>query len=1395
MENVTTGKVGKYELIRVLGRGGMGEVLLARDLDLDRRVAIKRPLKSAMADGLARFQVEAKAATLRHPNIPAVYEMGVQDGLPFIAMEFVEGEGLDKIIDSGKQLDLITKLGIIEQVCSALSYAHEKGIIHRDIKPANIIVQPDGVAKIIDFGIAKIQADEKTGLTQTAQVIGSLHYIAPERFKPGPIDGRVDIFSAGVTLFKLLTGEEPFTGGESTASYKIVNEAATPLATYLRDYPPELDEIIAKSLAKNPDDRYATGDDFADALHEVIEVLKRSRVSELFSDAERLATERRFSPALELLEEAVRLDPANTQVRKLRKFVREHQERLRRAERIRECTARADIALLSGSFEEALAELKEAQSFDITSAEIRERIRLVEDKKRRHERTTLALGESEAARQRGDITAALRIVAKALVDDPDHEKLVASHAALTKQAEIETQRSRILEILDLARKELEARNLDAAESLLGEAESIDVQYPETESLRGELTRFKEQEQRREALEEIHARVKEFIKTESYIQATELLDRAIAKLPNEALLHRLKAEVDAESQRAEARRFVEGAISRAEELFSSSPFEALAVLQNALDKMPGNEQLLSNERSLRRQLDALRGDQIRSDTLHRVQELMAGKQFDKAIGVLQSYEIEFGHHADIEDLLVFAREELANQIRRILIERCTSEGRALVRDGRLDEAIHLLETGIDQTADASLSRLLQEVREQQVEFSRRLAVLQKRVTLLRERGELDEAIRLLQEHLAGSPGNSALRELLATLRAELDATKATAQAIDAANEAIRKRDFAGGLESLQLVLSAYGESPELSRAIRDLQAERSLYAQEVVGQSIESARAALLKNDPQAALACLKSATQWMEFADQQKQADWQRIGQSVKKALERAVPAAGSGAVFDEQLLKIETTKPRKMPIWAIAAAALALMGGLIWHFALGGKLVSPFSKPEPPSTGGGRPLTGPTPPPSHKGTLVIQVNEKGTNLPVKEASVYDKDALKDFTKADGSIRLHVDSGKHSIRVSAFGYADSSPISSSVAENEQQALRFELVKSAGSAKQDPTAYLSIHSTPGATVSLGNEQRGVTNSDGDLPISVPPGSYPLVLAETGYTSMSQNLTVKAGEHREITIPLPSIVKAVVQPPFVAFYASANPIVQGQSTVLNWNTSNATEVMIDQGIGGVDGSSQTTVKPQTTTTYTLTAKGEGGTVVRPVIITVSPKVLPPAITAFSASPSQIVQGQSTVLSWSTSNASEVTIDQGIGRVDGTSHAKVSPLFTTTYTLTAKGDGEPVVHMVNIDVRIAEPKIALQAAVDKYYSAFNAHDVGKIQAAWSGMTGGQAKTYEKQFKDYPKTTSTGDCRGASPVISGDTADWACTETTIVDPGAKNPTTSHHNIHFRFAKKGGEWVIVDRD
>src|SRR5580698_2212288 len=225
--------IGKYEVTGVLGRGGMGVVYQAEDKRIGRLVAIKTLTEgfSSQADMMERFYREAHAGILHHPNIVIVYDLGDQDGVPFIVMEHVTGEPLDKIIASGRQLPLIDRLSIIEQVCSALGYAHERGVVHRDIKPANVIVQPDGHAKIVDFGIARVQSSNaETGLTRTGNVIGTIHYIAPERLK----------------------GQLPFGGEDITVLQKLVNEPHPPLRTYLSNYPPQLDAILDRALAKDP---------------------------------------------------------------------------------------------------------------------------------------------------------------------------------------------------------------------------------------------------------------------------------------------------------------------------------------------------------------------------------------------------------------------------------------------------------------------------------------------------------------------------------------------------------------------------------------------------------------------------------------------------------------------------------------------------------------------------------------------------------------------------------------------------------------------------------------------------------------------------------------------------------------------------------------------------------------------------------------------------------------------------------------------------------------------------------------------------------------------------------------------------------------------------------------
>jgi eukaryotic-like serine/threonine-protein kinase len=1437
MENVSAGKIGKYEIIKVLGRGGMGEVLLAQDIDLGRRVAIKRPFKSALEEGLARFQVEARAATLRHPNIPTVYEMGVQDGLPFIAMEFVEGEPLDKIIASGRPLDMITKLRIIEQVCSALGYAHANGIIHRDIKPANVIVQTDGVAKIIDFGIAKVQDGEgKAGLTQTSAVIGSLHYIAPERFKGGPIDGRVDIFSAGVTLFKLLTGEEPFTGGEATASYKIVNEAHSSLATYLHDYPPVLDEIVAKSLAKNPDDRYLTGEDFADALHDVIEDLKRTRVAELFDDAERLTTESRYVPALELLEEAAKLDPANTQVRKLRKFVREHQERLRRAERLRECTLKADEALLAGNFEEALNQLRDAQNLDPTSTDIRQKIQAVEEKKRRAEISAKALADAEQARNRGDVTAALRIVTRALQEDPDNRKLSAINGILTRQAEKEAQQGKILELLEQARRELTARNLSAAEKFVAEAESLDPAHLETDKLRRELTKIKEQEERRVILDEIQKRVGEFLRTESLDQAADLLTRALERLPNEALLHRLKAEVDAEVGKVEAKRFVEASIAQARELFANAPTEALSVLQKALDRMPGDERLMTYERSLRQQMDAMQVEQVRARTLTNARELMTARQYDKAVGVLESFLVEFGHHGDIDDLLTFARDEQKRLQRSLIVERSAAEGRALIRDGRLDEAARLLETGIQETGDSSLSRLLEEIREQQAAFARKLEVLHKRVALLRERGELNEAILLLEEQLSAMPGNPALQELLAALKtdrqqkqqaefaykieaiqqrvagmrqrgelseaiqllreqltalpenktlqelvaslqAELEQKQVTGKAIASARAAAQRKEFSQGLDSLQAVVRAYGESAELTGALQEIQNQRSAYADEVVGKSIETARAALLKNDSQGALAALKGATQWMEFADAKRQADWQRIGQSVKKALEQSGTTASSGAAFDAQLSAIASAKPKKFPVWIVAAGGVALVAVaslVIW------RLKPPPSPPLPP-------------PQAH---IVVAKAPPGAEVRVDGNSV-------GLTDAQGNLSVPVSPGPHKLSVSKADFASFSDPDINVA--------------VGEIFRDPATLTPLGNSGSLAVSAvgGNAAKikvyvagvykGTVMNGSPLPLEV--GTYKVHYSAPGFedsTDKPVTISLKATTQDTYTLvamkaPLPNVGNLTVSTnPFAHILLDNNKRVEADAS------GKYTFEGLTPGPHTVDVSLDKFVS----------VSGKPVQVQANQYASLDARMDPVTPTGFlKADQTEIEEGQSVNLNWQVNNASSVALD---GSTVGPSGTKpVTPDHTTTYQLSANNGAVPI-QSVKVTVRpkvaVVQPPPPQPKVVETRNEAPTLPDRATLESALKGYTNVFAQasgkstkdcqsvfrgTLQGKLKDWAGTcdstksyeASEHSCQvGGSP----DSPTLACDQTIVIHPKSGDPSPSNNRKTFRFTKgSDGSWQV----
>ncbi|HCJ51953.1 MAG: serine/threonine protein kinase [Gallionellales bacterium CG_4_10_14_3_um_filter_54_96] len=273
-------QLGRYEVLGELGQGAMGVVYKAKDPLIDRQVAIKTINLSLAEDELdeyeGRFYQEAKAAgRLNHPNIVTIYDVGKSGDIAYIAMEFLQGRELRDIMRDDGNMPVDQVLDIVAQVASGLAYAHEHGIVHRDIKPSNIMVIRDGHAKITDFGIARMASSAVR--TQTGMVLGSPKYMSPEQVLGKDIDQRSDIFSLGVMLYEMLTGEAPFLGENVNAiMYQTLNAVPKAPSSLNAGVPEMLNFIVAKALAKERDDRYQNAKDFAADLRACREVIPRS---------------------------------------------------------------------------------------------------------------------------------------------------------------------------------------------------------------------------------------------------------------------------------------------------------------------------------------------------------------------------------------------------------------------------------------------------------------------------------------------------------------------------------------------------------------------------------------------------------------------------------------------------------------------------------------------------------------------------------------------------------------------------------------------------------------------------------------------------------------------------------------------------------------------------------------------------------------------------------------------------------------------------------------------------------------------------------------------------------------------------------------------------------------
>lgn len=368
-DSVPLARLGKYEILDVIGRGGMGTVYRARDPDIGRLVAIKA-ISGGFGDSpefIQRFLREAQlVGRLQHPNIVTVYDVGESDGVAYIVMEYLEGESLERIITRARNLRIVHKVGYMVGVCRGLQYAHQRHVVHRDIKPSNILITKDGGVKILDFGVARFtDISEAARQTRTGVVVGTLAYMSPEQISGLTASESMDIWAVGVTTYELVSYRKPFSG-ESFPQLidSILHEQPPPLRVLAPDCPPSLEKLVTSMLEKDPQLRLRSIDDFLPDLEKTYDNLAELSVRELLPLSVECLRSNDFRKAMELLQEILQIDSANAQARRLLEKVRSALEDTSVTAKLRSLVQAAKENLLRGDLSGARSAVESAIQID-----------------------------------------------------------------------------------------------------------------------------------------------------------------------------------------------------------------------------------------------------------------------------------------------------------------------------------------------------------------------------------------------------------------------------------------------------------------------------------------------------------------------------------------------------------------------------------------------------------------------------------------------------------------------------------------------------------------------------------------------------------------------------------------------------------------------------------------------------------------------------------------------------------------------------------------------------------------------------------------------------------------------------------------------------------------------
>ena len=741
--------LGKYEIITEIGRGAMGAVYKARDPLIDRLVALKTITggPTAQTNLLDRFYQEARSAgALQHPNIVTIYELGHEKNTPFIAMEYLEGESLDRIIEQHPVMPLSVKLGYIVRVCDALAYAHQHNVVHRDVKPANIMVTKEGVVKVVDFGIARLT---DMSMTQPNMMIGSRAYMSPQLYKGERADARSDIWAVGVSLYELLAYKRPFTGdSEAELMFHIIYEKPEDLLGLSPECTEELVPIVSKMLEKKSEDRFQSMEDVLHAIEPIWKAAQQATVTGLLADCQQLVVAKDLQRAQALLKKALHIDVGNSQAKSLLEKVSVELRRSEILPRLQEHVSRGEGFLKAGQLREAKAEVQAALGLDS-----------------KHE--------------------------------PAHKLLAEVEAAAAKAQQLEQK-------LKLTKQRLAEGALTEAAAALGQALEMDDANPQAQDLKRQIEEERVRREKRKKLGEILHRARTLWTELNYDECLTVIAAALQEFPNDPELKKLQesartdqAEQQKQRQMAEVRRL----------LGQQNFVEARKVLDILTNEHP-QDTAVKNLQNLALQEEQEQKRQKRLETeIASLRAMLGAGKYKQVVAKGEPLLQEYPQEYELKELVSYAQGEAAQQEQKRKEEEREKQIQGFLMCERYSEALDSARKAIEefpkQDAFRKLATEAEALKKEQDDRERARNEMQRRVREINSKinqDKITDAIDLAQQTMETMGPDPNVTQLLHGAEEKRKKKDDVEKKVVAAQTMVDRGDHAGATQLLNEVMA-------------------------------------------------------------------------------------------------------------------------------------------------------------------------------------------------------------------------------------------------------------------------------------------------------------------------------------------------------------------------------------------------------------------------------------------------------------------------------------------------------------------------------------------------------------------------------------------------------------------